>query len=205
MDSPGEAGERRYWLALGAIVGGASALIAVGTEVTIDTFKLLVGLKRKVTSLEALERMEHYLPGQLADLNVSAASREQFRRLTREMRQTLALTLQGAEDLAAIRAQIAEGEFGDAFRRVEVAADALQSELDVSASVNLATDPDKPNAFRFDSSENTYRVGVAFDGPLNRFNERNAYRASQIAYQRARRDYRPDKLAGVADSVRWRA
>ena len=31
MDRPGEAGERRYWLALGAIVVGASALIAVGT------------------------------------------------------------------------------------------------------------------------------------------------------------------------------
>ncbi len=77
----------------------------------------------------------------------------------------------------------------DAFRRVEVAADAFESQLDVSASANLATDPTKPNAFRFDASENTYRVGVEFDGPLNRFNERNVYRSAQIAYQQARRQY----------------
>jgi hypothetical protein len=31
VDRPGEAGDRRHWLALGAIVAGASALIAVGT------------------------------------------------------------------------------------------------------------------------------------------------------------------------------
>ena len=31
MDRPGEAGDRRHWLALGGIVAGASALIAVGT------------------------------------------------------------------------------------------------------------------------------------------------------------------------------
>ena len=31
MDRPGQAGDRRHWLALGAIVAGASALVAVGT------------------------------------------------------------------------------------------------------------------------------------------------------------------------------
>lgn len=77
------------------------------------------------------------------------------------------------------------GQLTDAFRNVEVAADALESDLAVSASATLGTDND--NAFRFDSNANSYNVGVQFDGPLNRFNEANGYRASQIAYQASRR------------------
>jgi len=81
----------------------------------------------------------------------------------------------------------------DAFRRVEVAADALESDLSVSGSVALGSDPSKNNAYRFDSSANRYSVGVEFDGPLNRLNERNSYRAAQIAYQRASREFIADK------------
>ncbi len=89
----------------------------------------------------------------------------------------------------------------DAFRKVEVAADALQSDLSVTGSVGLGSDPGKNNAFRFDSSANTYRVGAQFDGPLNRLNERNVFRAQQIAYQRASRGFIADKDA-VANEVR---
>ena len=77
------------------------------------------------------------------------------------------------------------GQLTDAFRNVEVAADDLESDLNVSATAALGTDND--NAFRFDSNANSYNVGVQFDGPLNRFNEANAYRASQIAFQASRR------------------
>ena len=94
-----------------------------------------------------------------------------------------------------------EAQVMDAFRKIEVAADALQSELNVSSQMGLGTDPSKNNAFRLDSSANTYRVGVQFDGPLNRLNERNVYRATQIAYQQSTRSY----LAGkdtIANEVR---
>ncbi len=77
----------------------------------------------------------------------------------------------------------------DAFRRVEVAADALESDLSVTGGVTLGSDPGENNAFRFDSSANRYTVGAQFDGPLNRLNERNTYRAQQIAYQQASRSF----------------
>ncbi|MBX3419479.1 MAG: TolC family protein [Pirellulaceae bacterium] len=93
------------------------------------------------------------------------------------------------------------GELVDAFRRVEIAANQLSSGLDVQSSVALGTDPNRTNAFRFDSKENVYRVGVQFDGPLNRLNERNAYRASQIAYDQSRRRFMASEDA-VANSVR---
>lgn len=89
----------------------------------------------------------------------------------------------------------------DAFRKIEVAADALQSSLTLNGQVGLGTDPNKVNAFRLDSSANTYRAGLAFDGPLNRLNERNIYRATQIAYQQAARDYTAGKDI-IANEVR---
>ncbi len=81
----------------------------------------------------------------------------------------------------------------DAYRKVEVAADALESDLSVTGGVALGSDPNKNNAFRLDSSANRYTVGVEFDGPLNRLNERNQYRATQIAYQQAGRNYLANK------------
>ncbi len=89
----------------------------------------------------------------------------------------------------------------DAFRKVEVAANALKSDLSVTGSVALGSDPSKNNAFRFDSSANTYRLGAQFDGPLNRLNERNFYRAQQINYQRASREFISEKDQ-VANEVR---
>ncbi len=89
----------------------------------------------------------------------------------------------------------------DAFRKTEVAADALESDLSVTGGVTVGSDPSRNNAFRFDSSANRYRVGVQFDGPLNRLNERNVYRSTQIAYQRVSRSYIADKDR-VANEVR---
>ena len=89
----------------------------------------------------------------------------------------------------------------DAFRRVEVAADALESDLDVSGQVNVGSDPNSNSPFKLDSANNRYTLGLQLDGPLNRLNERNAYRATQIAYQRASRDYIASKDR-VANEVR---
>ena len=87
----------------------------------------------------------------------------------------------------------------DAFRGVEIAADQLESDLSVSASAELGTDND--NAFRFDSDANEYNLAVNFDGPLNRFDERNNYRFAQINYQQQRRQYMATEDA-IVNSVR---
>lgn len=85
----------------------------------------------------------------------------------------------------------------DSFRQVELAANRLKSDLSVSATANLATDPTKKNPIRFDSSAASYQVSAQFDGPLDRYAERNAYRAAQIAYQQQRRQY-----MAAEDSIR---
>ncbi len=81
------------------------------------------------------------------------------------------------------------GAVTDTWRRVTVTANALRADLDVVASANVGTDPDHLNPLNFAAEASTYSLGLEFDGPLNRMAERNVYRASLIAFQRARRDY----------------
>lgn len=98
--------------------------------------------------------------------------------------QAIEIALRKRLDLKNAKAQVV-----DAYRQVEIAADGLQSDLNISASAALSTDPNRNNPLRFDSEENAYNVGINFDGPLNRFNERNGYRSAQIGYQQQRRAY----------------
>jgi hypothetical protein len=102
-----------------AIFFAVMALVAVGTEVAIDSLKVAIGMKRKVTSMDALDRMEKYLPGELGVLSVSATTQEEFQRMIRELRSVLAGTLRGVESFVTLREQIMESEFGAVFQRAE--------------------------------------------------------------------------------------
>jgi outer membrane protein TolC len=98
------------------------------------------------------------------------------------------IALENRLDLMNSRARVV-----DSYRAVEIAADQLESVLSVTASANLQTDPNVDNSFRFDGDRNQYNLGVSFDGPLNRFSERNQYRARQLDYQQQRRTYMSDE------------
>ena len=75
----------------------------------------------------------------------------------------------------------------DAWRQIEVDANALESDLNIIFEGDIRTNDDNPVRFR--SSRGRLRAGVEFDSPLTRLVERNNYRETQIEYQRARRDY----------------
>jgi len=75
----------------------------------------------------------------------------------------------------------------DSWRQIEVAANDLRSGLDMTFSGDLGTTGNNPVRFRGTTGQ--LRVGLEFDAPLTRLVERNAYRETLIAYQRARRDY----------------
>lgn len=81
------------------------------------------------------------------------------------------------------------GAVTDAWRKVTVAANALRGDAAIVATANLGTDPDHTRPFNFAAQASSYTVGLQIDGPLNRLAERNAYRASLIQYQRAKRAY----------------
>ncbi len=82
-----------------------------------------------------------------------------------------------------------KGRIIDAWRKVAVAANALRGDLNVVANANLGTNPLSANPLGFTAQNSSFSLGLQFDGPLNRFAERNAYRLSLINYQQARRDF----------------
>ncbi len=82
-----------------------------------------------------------------------------------------------------------EGLVMDARRQVDVAANALKSNLDVVVAGDIRTEPGSGNPFDFSGRSSSHRVGVQFTAPLDQINERNIYRAAQVNYQRERRDY----------------
>jgi len=128
---------------------------------------------------------------QSADLSELAILQTQIRVYLIELRpveldlqQAIALGLSNRLDLMNRRAFVT-----DAWRKVRVAADGLQSDLDVVFEADVATEPGTKNPLNFSADASRYRVGFRLDGPLNRKAERNTYRSNLILYQRARRDF----------------
>lgn len=75
----------------------------------------------------------------------------------------------------------------DSWRKIEVVANDLRSDLDVVITGDLGTRPGDPVAFDTDYSK--VRMGLQLDTPTTRLIERNRYRSALITYQQARRDY----------------
>ncbi len=137
-------------------------------EAIVDDVKRLLALAEGVITAQTQTKIY------LIELPRLEVSEEEALRFARENR---------------LDVQNALAQLTDAWRKVRIAANALRSDLDVVASANLGTDPDHLDPFNFASEASVYSLGLKFDGPLNRLAERNAYRASLIAYQRARRNY----------------
>jgi outer membrane protein TolC len=75
----------------------------------------------------------------------------------------------------------------DSARGLRISADALRSDLDLSAGYTLASDAEG----RFGDQtldESAWSAGITWRPPLDRVNEKNSYRTAQIQHQRAVRD-----------------
>ena len=73
----------------------------------------------------------------------------------------------------------------DSWRQIQIAADELQSVLNIRASGDIRTARNNPVSFR--APTGSASVGVEFDAPFTRLLERNSYREALINYQRNRR------------------
>ncbi len=73
------------------------------------------------------------------------------------------------------------------WRVIEVVADDLESVLDVTFSGDVRNVSDNPLALR--SATGRLRMGLAWDAPITRLQERNRYRQALIEYQQAKRNY----------------
>lgn len=75
----------------------------------------------------------------------------------------------------------------DQWRRIEVVANTLKSALDITFSGDLTTRSDTLNVVH--NTTGSLQLGLEFDAPLTRLEERNAYREALISYQQGRRQY----------------
>jgi len=75
----------------------------------------------------------------------------------------------------------------DAWRQVEVTANALRGDLSVVLNGDISTTGNNP--LRFRGTTGRLQAGLQFDPPLTRLAERNIYREALIEYQQARRQY----------------
>jgi outer membrane protein TolC len=80
------------------------------------------------------------------------------------------------------------GAVEDADRGVFVAADALKGDINFVAGANVASTPNT-RAGRFLFHEGSYDFGLDIDLPIDRLDERNAYRRSLIDYDASVRGY----------------
>jgi outer membrane protein TolC len=98
--------------------------------------------------------------------------------------EAVAVALENRVDLMNERAFVV-----DARRQVEITANRLKAILNIRAEGDIRNETRDENPFDFRGARSSYRVGVGFTAPLDRLAERNDYRASLIALQRAKRTY----------------
>lgn len=94
-------------------------------------------------------------------------------------------------------------EVEDGVRRVNVARDALRSDLDFSAVVNVPTEPDQP--LKLDWSRVQWRAGFNLELAVNKLPERNAYRTALVNLAvliRAREQFEDEIKRDVRQALR---
>jgi hypothetical protein len=90
------------------------------------------------------------------------------------------------------------GAVADDWRGIKLAADELKSVLTLRASQRIDTAPGDNQPFNFDLDNSATSLGLTFDSPLNRFSQRNTFRASIISYQRSLRN-----LKQLEDNIKF--
>ena len=82
----------------------------------------------------------------------------------------------------------ARGQLVDSWRQVRVFANGLLGVFNMQYHMDSSTPPDQATPLAFQKSRTRHQMIMNFEVPMVRMTERNAYRASLIAYQRSRRD-----------------
>ncbi len=147
-------------------------------ELELDRFKITLGLPTEVSivldarELDALRRLAVTPP-------------------ERSLEEAMRIGLKNRLDLMVERDQLA-----DAQRQVGLTADQLRGELTLEASVSIDSKPGvEAVSARF--HEGTYGIGLDYDLPVDRFEERNRLRRTQVSLERQRR-----ALSLAEDSVK---
>ena len=151
------------------------AIVAAGAEVVIDSLRVALGLKSKVTAMDAFNRLARQLPGQLRDLGVSADDLQTLQAQMADLRGML----NRVTTVADVRRQLAQGQFSAAFDNVLGGWDVLNRRVpavELITAVQATFEPRLPPAMQpqvtawiaaQQAQWQTVQVGTAVDAVLD--------------------------------------
>ena len=138
----------------------------------LDAFKIVLGVP--VGTAVALDPKE-----------LERLASEGLKPVEVEAPEAIATALQTRLDLANARDGVE-----DAGRKIVVAEDGLKGDVDLVASLGYASDPLRsPQSARLAFHKGEYSIGFDIDMPVDRLQERNALRQTEIARERAERTH----------------
>jgi hypothetical protein len=137
---------------------------------------ILIGAKRERFEL-LRTRWETLAPVVVNDIDLFSVDADAAYEMVTQV------ALENRLDLMNTRAQTV-----DAWRQLRVFANGLQGVFNLAYHMDSTTPPDGNSPLAFQSNRTRHQLVMNFELPIVRLTERNAYRASLIAYQRARRD-----------------
>lgn len=115
-------GIARLFAGLG-MFAAVMAILAVGTEVLMDSVKPLLGMKQKVTAMEAFDKLKQELPGQLADLGVDPEARKGVNKLIEDAENKLKQVTEATAITGDISDAMLAGDLGQAFKKFKALQD----------------------------------------------------------------------------------
>ena len=118
------------------------AIMAVGTEVVIEMFKSMLGLKAKPTAMNALEQLKSEIPGAIAGLGIDASRRKDLENLIEGIK----TQIKPVDDITVFANAIRGGDFSKAAELLDQmtkakdqdALDSLKSQADQALGEGFA-------------------------------------------------------------------
>jgi hypothetical protein len=90
------------------------AIMSAGTEVVVDSIKFALGMKRKISAMEAYEKLQSEIPGKLAALSGESTA-TQFREACQGLDKTLDQVASATDSLQAMK----QGDLGLAAQKLQ--------------------------------------------------------------------------------------
>ena len=142
---------------------------AIRNDMVLAIQDLLADLGDSVLSLQLIQARARTESALLPEVDITPATAFDIARKNRR-------------DWANARAALV-----DSWRAIEFIADDLESTLDLVISGDVGSNGNNP--FKLDGNNSRLRVGLQWDAPITRLQERNTYRQSLIEYEQAKRSY----------------
>lgn len=156
------------------------------TAAAVEQVQLAGGSADFETTRQRLVDLATELSGQMAELSLVQARVKldsvMLAEINLDPRDAFTIARDQRPDLRNARSALV-----DQWRLIEFNANALEAGLDLVFSGDMGTARNNPVSFR--DATGRLRVGVQFDAPLTRIEERNIYRQTLIDYQQRRRAY----------------